>query len=129
MALHFLKIVLPVRDIAKTMHFLTFIFDCEVIVKPDHVETILGGQRLLLQLNHEAQGMPINWVLAVESLEDLENLAQKIELYCYREGLPSLIQSLNAHQLIFWDLESNLWTVEFSQQELSSIQTTNVRNF
>lgn len=118
------KIFIPTQDKATALKFLTFIFDCAILTDEDGIEyTSLGNTNLyFLETNDPLSSSTPFCSFAVSDLDELENIKQKIQFYCYREGIQTLpMQDLN-EAMQFFDVDGNLWKVEHNPR-IQSVKT------
>lgn len=115
------KILIPTTDKAKALKFLTFIFDCEVFTdEAGNDYTHLGNTALFFIETNEVleHSMPF-CSFGVSDIDELENIKQKIQFYCYREDIETLPMKDLKDAMQFFDPDGNLWKVEYIQPKVS----------
>lgn len=111
------NLFIPTLNKARALKFLTFIFDCEVLTDPeDNDYTVLGNIQLyFLEADEiDVKSMPF-CSFTVSEVEELENIKQKIQFFCYREDLEVPSSKLTENSFTFFDFDGNLWKIEYNQ--------------
>lgn len=115
------KIFLPTLDKARSLRFLTSIFECEVLLDEQDIEfTQIGATNLyFLQTNSPLESQFPFCSFKVQEIEQLDFIKSKIEFFCYREELEILPIKKSQDALEFMDPDGNLWKIEYSALEYS----------
>lgn len=111
------KIFIPTHDKARALKFLTFVFDCEVLTDTKDIDyTVLGSTQLyfLETCDELVHAMPF-CSFEVQEVEELENIKQKIQFFCYREELEVPSLKLTDSSIDFFDFDGNLWKIDYNQ--------------
>lgn len=111
------KIFIPTHDKARALKFLTFIFDCEILTDSQNIDyTVLGSTQLyFLETSDKlTQTMPF-CSFNIQEADELENIKQKIQFFCYREDLEVPSLKLSKNSIDFFDFDGNLWKIDYNQ--------------
>lgn len=124
MNIHLSKVFIPTSDKARALKFLTFIFDCEVLIDEQNIDyTQLGGIRLYFLETSDSQASTLPFCsFDVIDQEELEHIKQKIQFFCYREDLEIPDSKLTENSFDFFDFDGNLWKFDYNQANTSDNQ-------
>ena len=117
------NIFLPTQNKAMSLRFMTAVFDCEIFIDTQANEyTNLGGVNIyfLERDDNSTHRQSPFCSFAVRGSEDLTHIKQKIEFFCYREGLEILPFQQQNETLNFFDMDGNSWQINITQVKEST---------
>ena len=119
MEIKFDQINLLTYDPARLYRFISFIFDLETAEESNanSIYVMVDGVKInFIQTEKKTLDKSLIFSLKTTSVEKLNELAQMLEFYAYKENLPKPKYELSADRLHFYDPDGRNWEVKLSYQ-------------